>query len=142
MDWRAGREQGAALRRLSGIIRWRDKRDVVDEELRTDLAGPYGVSPGVLWLRAAFRRSMEGRSIPPSGIIHRGGQKRHSGLESETKLAELATCKQGALGTLGRIPLFEAGMLRYPSGMLRWGGKIDAGNERRGEGGLLDLTEA
>ena len=58
------------------------------------------------------------------------------------KLAGLAASKRGALVTLGRVPSFEAGTLRYPSGMFRRGGKRDAGNERRGDGGSLDSTEA
>ena len=39
VDWRTGREQGAALCCLSGIIRWRDKRDAVEKELGTDSQG-------------------------------------------------------------------------------------------------------
>ena len=85
VDWRAGREQGAAFRRFSGIIRQRDEKDAAEKELRTDLARPCGVAPGVLGLHAAFRRSIEGRFITPSGIIRQGGRKRRGGLGSGTE---------------------------------------------------------
>ena len=58
------------------------------------------------------------------------------------KIAGLAASKRGALGTSGRVPSFEAGTICYPSGMFRREGKRDAGNNKNGDGGLLDSTEA
>ena len=117
---------------------------------------------------AAFRRSRGKASLPPLELSVGGrrrlgglesrtgtkrcapsplrsypseGQKRRGGLESEMETRWPCGVYQEALGPSGRVPSFETGTLRHLSGMFRRGGKKDAGNKRRKEGGLLESTE-
>ena len=90
MDRRAGRDKArrGAPSSLQNYLSEGRKR-YGGRESGTELTGPCGVAPGALALRAAFRCSVEGRSVAPSGIIYREGRKRRYGLEIGTKIAGL-----------------------------------------------------
>ena len=61
------------------------------KRVRNGLTGPCGVVSEALGLRAAFRCSMEGCSVAPSGIIRQGGERDALDWRVGRKFAGLAT---------------------------------------------------
>ena len=74
VDWRAGRDK-ARRSIISPELSIGGMKEIRWKRVGDGTLWAFLVALGALGLQSAFRHSMEGRSVAPSGIIRRGGKR-------------------------------------------------------------------